>query len=93
MQLKTFHKRLTLESDRLEIFAVSHFYPEQHDLIVCRLIYNNISLKNVKNKKKKNNKNNLEQYEDNDNEDDEINDSDDYNIDIDENKDTGDYNV
>ena len=63
LQLKTFHKRLTLENDRLEIFAVSHFCPEQHDLIVCRLIYNNICLKNLENKK---NKNNIEEDEIND---------------------------
>ena len=63
LQLKTFHKRLTLENDRLEIFAVSHFCPDQHDLIVCRLIYNNICLKNLENKK---NKNNIEEDEIND---------------------------
>ena len=63
LQLKTFHKRLTLENDRLEIFSVSHFYPEQHDLIVCRLIYNNISLKNNESKK---NKNNIEEEDDDD---------------------------
>ena len=71
LQLKTFHKRLTLDEDRLEIFAVSHFRPEQHDFIVCRLIYNNISLKNNENKK---DKNNLEE-ENNDDEDDSDNDS------------------
>ena len=68
LQLKTFHKRLTLESDRLEIFAVSHFYPEQHDLIVCRLIYNNISLKNTNNHKNKKNKNKMGEFEDHENE-------------------------
>ena len=46
LQLKTFHKRITLKTDRLEIFSVSHFSKSQYDLIVCRLIYNNISLKN-----------------------------------------------
>ena len=46
LQLKTFHKRITLDSDRLEIFSVSHFSKSQYDLIVCRLVYNNISLKN-----------------------------------------------
>ena len=55
----------------MEIFAVSHFCPEQHDLIVCRLIYNNISLKNNNQNKNKKNLNNNE-----DNEDDEIEDSD-----------------
>ena len=45
LQLKTFHKRITLNFDRLEIFSVSHFSKSQYDLIVCRLIYNNISLK------------------------------------------------
>ena len=73
LQLKTFHKRLTLKSDRLEIFAISHFYPEQHDLIVCRLFYNNINLKNDVNKK---NKQNLEDGIDDDiNEDDSDNSS------------------
>ena len=71
LQLKTFYKRLTLDNDRLEIFAVSHFCPEQHDLIVCRLIYNNISLKNNNQNKNKKNLNNNE-----DNEDDEIEDND-----------------
>ena len=46
LQLKTFHKRITLNNDRLEIFSTSHFSKSQYDLIVCRLIYNNISLKN-----------------------------------------------
>jgi len=50
LQLKTFHKRITLDEDRLEIFSVSHFSKSQYDLIVCRLIYNNISLKNDKDK-------------------------------------------
>ena len=45
LQLKTFHKRITLNNDRLEIFSTSHFSKSQYDLIVCRLIYNNISLK------------------------------------------------
>ena len=45
LQLKTFHKRITLNTDRLEIFSVSHFSKSQYDLIVCRLVYNNISLK------------------------------------------------
>ena len=75
LQLKTFHKRLTLENDRLEIFAISHFCPEQHDLIVCRLIYNNICLKNYENK---HNKSNLEDDEINDHDiedDDSVNDS------------------
>ena len=48
LQLKTFHKRITLDEDRLEIFSVSHFSKSQYDLIVCRLIFNNISLKNNK---------------------------------------------
>jgi len=52
LQLKTFHQRLNLDSDRLEIFSVSHFNPEQKDLIVCRLIYNNISLKDKSSDKK-----------------------------------------
>ena len=46
LQLKLFHKRITLNSDRLEIFSISHFSKSQYDLIVCRLVYNNISLKN-----------------------------------------------
>ena len=46
LQLKTFYKRITLLSDRLEIFSCSHFSKAQYDFIVCRLIYNNISLKN-----------------------------------------------
>ena len=50
LQLKTFHKRISLNEDRLEIFSVSHFSKSQYDLIVCRLIYNNISLKNDKEK-------------------------------------------
>ena len=50
LQLKTFHKRITLDEDRLEIFSVSHFSKSQYDLIACRLIYNNISLKNDKEK-------------------------------------------
>ena len=45
LQLKTFHKRITLNTDRLEIFSVSHFSKSQYDLIVCRLVCNNISLK------------------------------------------------
>ena len=49
LQLKTFHKRITLNFDRLEIFSVSHFSKSQYDLIVCRLIYNNISLKDNNN--------------------------------------------
>jgi hypothetical protein len=49
LQLKTFHKRITLNFDRLEIFSVSHFSKSQYDLIVCRLIYNNISLKDINN--------------------------------------------
>ena len=57
LQLKTFQKRLTLNNDRLEIFSVSHFSKEQYDFIVCRLIYNNISLKNK-------NENNSEENED-----------------------------
>ena len=69
LQLKTFHKRLTLETDRLEIFAISHFSQEQHDLIVCRLIYNNISLK--KNNEK--NKNKVDEDEENESEDDNFN--------------------
>ena len=64
LQLKTFHKRLTLENDRLEIFAITHFSKEQHDLIVCRLIYNNISLKNNNEKNK-----NKEEEEENESED------------------------
>ena len=57
LQLKTFHKRLTLKNDRLEIFSVSHFSQEQYDLIVCRLIYNNISLKNNSQNNKRNEEN------------------------------------
>ena len=53
LQLKTFHKRITLDEDRLEIFSVSHFSKSQYDLIACRLIYNNISLKNDKEKDEK----------------------------------------
>ena len=45
LQLKTFYERITLDCDRLEIFSVSHFSKEQHDLIVCRLIYHNINHK------------------------------------------------
>ena len=48
---------------------MSHFNPEQHDLIVCRLIYNNISLKKNNQHKKKTNKNNLEELEEHHNED------------------------
>ena len=48
LQLKTFHKRITLNTDRLEIFSVSHFSKSQYDLIVCRLIFNNINIKNDK---------------------------------------------
>ena len=55
LQLKTFHKRITLETDRLEIFSVSHFSKSQYDLIVCRLVYNNISLKNENEEKSENN--------------------------------------
>ena len=86
LQLKTFYKRLTLDNDRLEIFAVSHFCPEQHDLIVCRLIYNNISLKN--NNQNKNKKNNNE-----DNEDDEIEDSDENENNNDNNKEIIEENI
>ena len=86
LQLKTFYKRLTLDNDRLEIFAVSHFCPEQHDLIVCRLIYNNISLKN--NNQNKNKKNNNE-----DNEDDEIEDSDENENNNDNNKEDIEENI
>jgi len=50
LQLKTFYKRITSDEDRLEIFSVSHFSKSQYDLIACRLIYNNISLKNDKEK-------------------------------------------
>ena len=55
LQLKTFHKRITLETDRLEIFSVSHFSKPQYDLIVCRLVYNNISLKNENEENSENN--------------------------------------
>ena len=55
LQLKTFHKRITLETDRLEIFSVSHFSKSQYDLIVCRLVYNNISLKNENEENNENN--------------------------------------
>ena len=55
LQLKTFHKRITLNSDRLEIFSVSHFSKSQYDLIVCRLVYNNISLKNENEENNENN--------------------------------------
>ena len=55
LQLKTFHKRITLETDRLEIFSVSHFSKSQYDLIVCRLVYNNISLKNENEESSENN--------------------------------------
>ena len=55
LQLKTFHKRITLETDRLEIFSVSHFSKSQYDLIVCRLVYNNISLKNENEENSENN--------------------------------------
>ena len=55
LQLKTFHKRITLDSDRLEIFSVSHFSKSQYDLIVCRLVYNNISLKNENEENNENN--------------------------------------
>ena len=72
LQLKTFHKRLTLEDDHLEIYAVSHFSPKQHELIVCRLIYNNISLKNIQKVKESDNEdsdddNNKDNNEDNEN--------------------------
>ena len=55
LQLKTFHKRITLDADRLEIFSVSHFSKSQYDLIVCRLVYNNISLKNENEENNENN--------------------------------------
>jgi len=55
LQLKTFHKRITLDEDRLEIFSVSHFSKSQYDLIVCRLVYNNISLKNENEENNENN--------------------------------------
>ena len=55
LQLKTFHKRITLDTDRLEIFSVSHFSKSQYDLIVCRLVYNNISLKNENEENSENN--------------------------------------
>ena len=55
LQLKTFHKRITLDADRLEIFSVSHFSKSQYDLIVCRLVYNNISLKNENEENSENN--------------------------------------
>lgn len=55
LQLKTFHKRITLDTDRLEIFSVSHFSKSQYDLIVCRLVYNNISLKNENEESNENN--------------------------------------
>ena len=55
LQLKTFHKRITLNTDRLEIFSVSHFSKSQYDLIVCRLVYNNISLKNENEENNENN--------------------------------------
>ena len=61
LQLKTFHKRITLNFDRLEIFSVSHFSKSQYDLIVCRLIYNNISLKD--NNNNNNNEENCENIE------------------------------
>ena len=54
LQLKTFHKRITLNTDRLEIFSVSHFSKSQYDLIVCRLIYNNINIKNDKDDEEEN---------------------------------------
>ena len=44
LQLKTFHKRITATGDRLEIFCVTNFHIEQPELIVCRLIYNNIKI-------------------------------------------------
>ena len=75
LQLKTFYKRLTLDNDRLEIFAVSHFCPEQHDLIVCRLIYNNISLKNNNQNKNNKNRSNNEDNEGDENEDSDENDN------------------
>ena len=68
LQLKTFQKRLSSKNDRLEIFAVTYFYPEQHDLIVCRLIYNNISLKDTHQHKDKKSKNNNKELVDLDNE-------------------------
>ena len=55
LQLKTFHKRITLDTDRLEIFSVSHFSKSQYDLIVCSLVYNNISLKNENEENSENN--------------------------------------
>ena len=61
LQLKTFHKRITLNEDRLEIFSVSHFSKSQYDLIVCRLIYNNISLKNDKEKNDEENNDTIEE--------------------------------
>jgi len=54
LQLKTFHKRITLNTDRLEIFSVSHFSKSQYDLIVCRLIFNNINIKNDKDDEEEN---------------------------------------
>ena len=67
LQLKTFQKRLTLNNDRLEIFAVSHFSKEQHECIVCRLIYNNISLKNKNENNSEENEESEEHGKDNDN--------------------------
>lgn len=54
LQLKTFHKRITLNTDRLEIFSVSHFSKSQYDLIVCRLIFNNINIRNDKDDEEEN---------------------------------------
>lgn len=54
LQLKTFHKRITLNTDRLEIFSVSHFSKSQYDLIVYRLIFNNINIKNDKDDEEEN---------------------------------------
>ena len=54
LQLKTFHKRITLNTDRLEIFSVSHFSKSQYDLIVCRLFFNNINIKNDKDDEEEN---------------------------------------
>ena len=63
LQLKTFYKRITLLTDRLEIFSLSHFSKAQYDIIVCRLIYNNINLKNENDNDNNNDENNSEKKE------------------------------
>lgn len=42
IQLESFFKRITAESNRLQIYAVCSFQEDQPDLIVCRLIFSTL---------------------------------------------------